>query len=639
MNRKRVSAILSLIVLIPVLLAVSGIIAQFIINISAWKAAGSNYRQSPGLPSLTFAAMSKALLTFPENIIAIAAVCIGALLICVFGLRLGWGDHGTTDEERNLTISKDGSYGTAGFMSLKEAKECFQLGSPKQTTEDILGVMPDGSTISLPEKTRLNHNIAVFGASGTGKSRSMSRNSIFQACRRGDSLIINDCKSELYESMSEYLRDNGYVVKVFNLIHPECSDSWNCIREIKDELMAQTFADVVLKSTSGDTTDAFWFNAELNLLKALVLYVAFELPEEQRTFGKVYDMIVNENERSLNKIMSSIRHEHKNPITGEIMPPSPAFAPFAIFMQSSETVRTSVIIGLGSKLQVLQSQMIKEITNYSDIDLELPGKQKCAYFCIISDQDSTFEFLSSLFYSFLFIRLVRYADNYAAGKCLNPQVEFILDEFPNSCVIPDMQKKINTTRSRGLRISIYFQNLGQMKNRYPDDQWQEIIGACDSQVFLGCTDELTSTYISDKTGSATVVVEGTMRELNSMRITNYTPQFRETNSIGKRMLMTPDEVLRLKPDEELIFIRGQKVLKAHRFDYSRHPDYKRLRDCKAIDHVPTWRETRRASSFPGSNDMRKSPTQQQDEAPKKPPESTPLSAVPDAKHVDLNDIF
>ncbi len=639
MNRKKASAILSTIVLIPAILAISGIIAQFIININAWKAAGSDYRQSPGLPSFTISAISKALLTFPENIIAIAAVGIGLLLICVFGLRLGWGNRGTTDEERNLTISKDGSYGTAGFMSLEEAKECFQLGGPRQTKEDILGVMPDGSTISLPEKTRLNHNIAVFGASGTGKSRSMSRNSILQACRRGDSVIINDCKSELYESMSQFLRDRNYVVKVFNLIHPECSDSWNCIREIKDELMAQTFADVVLKSTSGEVTDAFWFNAELNLLKALVLYVAFELPEEQRTFGKVYDMIVNENERSLNKIMSSIRHEHVNPLTGEVMPPSPAFAPFAIFMQSSETVRTSVIIGLGSKLQVLQSQMIKEITNYTDIDLELPGKRKCAYFCIISDQDSTFEFLSSLFYSFLFIRLVRYADNYAVGKCLKPQVEFILDEFPNSCVIPDMQKKINTTRSRGLRISIYFQNLGQMKNRYPDDQWQEIIGACDSQVFLGCTDELTSTYISDKTGSATVVVEGTMRELNSMRITNYTPQFRETNSIGKRMLMTPDEVLRLKPDEELIFIRGQKVLKAHRFDYSRHPDYKRLRDCKAIDHVPAWRESRRAPPISGSNDMQKSPTQQHVAAPKKPPELKQPIAVPDAKQVDLNDIF
>ena len=402
--------------------------------------------------------------------------------------------------------------------------------------------------------------------------------------------------------------------------------------------MGQTFADVVLKSTSGEETDAFWYNAELNLLKALVLYVAFEVPEEERTFGKVYEMIVNENERSLTKKMNDIRREHTNPRTGELMPPSPAFAPFAIFMQSSETVRTSVIIGLGSKLQVLQSRMVKEITNYSEIDLELPGKQKCAYFCIISDQDSTFEFLSSLFFSFLFIKLVRYADNYSPTKCLSPQVEFILDEFPNSCVIPDMQKKINTTRSRGLRISIYFQNIGQMKNRYPDDQWQEIIGACDTQVFLGCTDNLTAEYISSRTGEATVEVEGTMRELNSMRITNYTPQFRETNSIGKRMLMTPDEVLRIKPDEELVFIRGQKVLKAHRFDYSKHPAYRKLRDTKAILHEPDWQKNSRASSIPSSTDQTKPAAAIPTVAPQKPPEQPEEAIVAGFHKVDLNDI-
>jgi type IV secretion system protein VirD4 len=158
-------------------------------------------------------------------------------------------------------------------------------------------------------------------------------------------------------------------------------------------------------------------------------------------------MLVNENDRSLQHKMDNIRKEHTNLKTGERMPPSPAYAPFAIFMQSSETVRSSVIIGLGSKLQVLQSKQVRNITNYTDIDLELPGKQKCAYFCIISDQDSTFEFISSLFFSFLFIKLVRYADNYTLTGCLSPQVEFILDEFPNSCIIPDMQKKINTTRS------------------------------------------------------------------------------------------------------------------------------------------------------------------------------------------------
>ena len=205
-------------------------------------------------------------------------------------------------------------------------------------------------------------------------------------------MVITDCKSELYESMSGYLRDNGYTVKVLNLINMDHSDSWNCLAEVGDsELMAQTFSDIVL-TTSSESNDAFWFNAELNLLKALVLYVSLEMPPERRNLGTVYDMIVNENERSLKKLMTSIRNEHVNAFTGEVMPPSPAYAPFSIFMQSSETVRTSVIIGLGSKLQVLQAQQVKNITSHSEIDLELPGKQKCAYFCIVSDQDSTFEF-------------------------------------------------------------------------------------------------------------------------------------------------------------------------------------------------------------------------------------------------------
>ena len=186
-------------------------------------------------------------------------------------------------------------------------------------------------------------------------------------------------------------------------------------------------------------------------------------------------------------------------------------------MQSSETVRSSVIIGLGSKLQVMQAQQVRDITSYNEIDLELPGKQKCAYFCIVSDQDSTFEFLSSLFFSFLFIKLIRYADSYCEGGCLPTKVKFILDEFPNcSGNIPDFEKKCSTIRSRGCSVAVFFQNIGQMRNRYPDDRWQEIIGACDTTIFLGCTDTLTAEWISDRIGVASVEVEGTMRELNEM---------------------------------------------------------------------------------------------------------------------------
>ena len=586
MKKKTLVNIISLSVLIPVILYLAGIVAQFIININKWKAAGSNYHTSPGLPSLKIGAVLSAILTFPEGLIALGVVAVGLVLLCVFGLRIGWGNTGTSDRARNLIISKFGSYGTAAFMDGKEAEQCFEITTAKATSQDILGLTETGKVFTLPKHSRLNSNLAVCGASGTGKSRSVSRNLILQSAKREESMIITDCKSELYESMSQYLLDQGYTVKVFNLISMEHSDSWNCLGEVgTSELMAQTFADIVLKSTSGEMKDAFWFNAELNLLKALVLYVALEMPPDKRNLGQVYDLLCNESERGLSKIMNSIRREHTNPYTGEVMPPSPAFAPYAIFMQSSETVRSSVIIGLGSKLQVMQAQQVRDITSYNEIDLELPGKQKCAYFCIVSDQDSTFEFLSSLFFSFLFIKLIRYADGFCDGGCLPTKVKFILDEFPNcSGNIPDFEKKCSTIRSRGCSVAVFFQNIGQMRNRYPDDRWQEIIGACDTTIFLGCTDTLTAEWISDRIGVASVEVEGTARELNTMHITNYTPSFRKTNSIGRRQLLTPDEVMRLAPDEELVFIRGQKVFRAKRFDYSLHPAYKKLRSRRAILH-------------------------------------------------------
>ena len=642
--KKKVGSIVSILILLPVLLFVAGILAQFMININAWKAAGSDYRTSPGLPSLEAEAIISALFTVPEGPISIAVIIAGIALICIFGLRLGWDRGGTMDLDRNLTISSSGSYGTAGFMNEREARSCFELTTPNKTKQDILGLTNSGKVITLPEKTRLNSNLAVCGASGTGKSRSISRNLILQAARRGESIIVTDPKSELYESMSQYLRDQGYTVRVFNLIEMDHSDSWNCLGEVgSSELMAQTFSDIVLSNTSGDSKDAFWFNAELNLLKALVLYVSLEMPPEKRNLGQVYEMLTREDERSLNKIMNSIRREHVNKFTGEVMPPSPAFAPFSIYMQSSETVRTSVIIGLGSKLQVMQAQQVRNITSYNEIDLELPGKKKCAYFCIVSDQDNTFDFLSSLFFSFLFIKLIRFADSHCDGGVLKPKVKFILDEFPNCCLIPDFTKKISTIRSRGVSVAVFFQNVGQMKNRYPDDQWQEILGACDSTVFLGCTDMLTAKYFSDRIGIASVEVESEMRELNTMHISNYTPQFRRTNSLGRRQLLTPDEVLRLLPDEELIFIRGQKVLRAHRFDYSKHPEYKKLRNSKAVLHEPDWRSSGQAHVMDSTN---QSVISVDDAADGRPVHTgTPTPSMPDedeqpfGRKVNLNEIL
>ena len=363
--------------------------------------------------------------TYPYGLIGIL-VCIAALVILiVMTMRMGHGETEVFDKERNFTYSAKGTYGTSGYMTDKELPSVLDLVTNiKRNRGTILGLL-DKKIVCVPEKSHLNKNIAVYGASGTMKSRAFARNMVFQSVRRGESLIITDPKSELYEDMSQYLRNNGYIVKVFNLVNPENSDSWNCLSEIEgQELMAQLFVDVVIKNTGSAKADHFWDNSELNLLKALVLYVEQGYPPEGKNIGQVYKLLTLNSEKELNNLFDLLPIEH------------PAKAPYSIFKQAGDTVRGGIIIGLGSRLQVFQNKMIRMITSYDEIDLTLPGQKKCAYFCITSDQDSTFDFLSSLFLSFLFIRLVRFADKEGEGGRLPVPVHLLADELANIVATP-----------------------------------------------------------------------------------------------------------------------------------------------------------------------------------------------------------
>lgn len=535
---------------------------------------------SPTLPSGSVHACLKALTVHPYGILGILT-CLGAAGILVFViLRLGRDGEGIPDRERNLTYSEKGTYGTSGFMTDSEMSGVLELVSRVSDSRGVILGTLHGKAVCLPEKTKMNRNVAVFGASGSMKSRAYARNMIFQCVRRGESLIITDPKSELYADTRNYLEDSGYVVKVFNLINPENSDSWNCLAEIEgQEIMAQLFCDVIIKNTGSAKGDHFWDNAEMNLLKALVLYVDQGFPPEGKNIGQVYKLLTMNSEKELNGLFDLL------PIT------HPAKAPYNIFRQASDAVRGGVIIGLGTRLQVFQNGLIRDITSHDEISLTLPGKQKCAYFCITSDQDSAFDFLSSLFMSFVFIKLVRYADKYGDGGSLPVPVHILADEIANGgCTIADLTKKISTIRSRNLSISCIFQNLPQMQNRYPLNQWQEIIGNCDTQLFLGCTDQMTAEFISDRSGEVSIAVSSRAKQLNTWRVSDYTPEYRETHSVGKRKLLTPDEVLRLPLDEALIILRGQKVLKVGKFDYTLHPESKKLTPCRACDHVPEWKK-------------------------------------------------
>ena len=360
----------------------------------------------------------------------------------------------------------------------------------------------------------------------------------------------------------------------------------------------------------------------MNLLKALVLYVDQGFPPEGKNIGQVYKLLTMNSEKELNSLFDLLPVTH------------PAKAPYNIFKQASDTVRSGVIIGLGTRLQVFQNKLIRQITSYNEISLTQPGYEKCAYFCITSDQDSTFDFLSSLFMSFVFIKLVRYADKYGDGGKLPVPVHILADELANGgCTIADLTKKISTIRSRQLSISCIFQNLPQMQNRYPLNQWQEIIGNCDTQLFLGCTDELTAEFISNRTGEVSVAVSSQAKQLNTWRVSDYTPEYRETHSVGKRKLMTADEVLRLPLDEALIILRGQKVLKVGKYDYTLHPESRKLQESRASDHVPAWRRLPETEEPDFSKLMTPKPkpkAPRKNPAPEKPAAGKPYPETPGA---------
>ena len=539
-------------------------------------------------------------------------ICIGLLaILLLMVMRMGYSDTGEYDTDRNFIYSAKGTYGTSGWMSRKEMAGVLDLVPDLRKHKGVVLGMLDNKAVCIPENPHINGNLAVYGSSGSMKTRSFCMNRILQAAVRGESLIISDPKSELYEKSSEYLRDQGYCVKVFNLVNPENSDSWNCLSEVEgQELMAQLFVDVIIKNTTNNGKgDHFWDSCEMNLLKALVLYVDQSYAEQNRNIGEVYRLLTLSGESDLDSLFENLPPTH------------PAKAPYSLYKQASDTVRSGVIIGLGSRLQVFQSELIKKITTRDEIDLELPGQERCAYFLVTSDQDSTFDFLASLFLSFCFIKLVRYADKNCEGGKLPVPVHVLGEELTACGTIPDLSRRLSVIRSRNISMSCVFQNLAGLQNRYPLNLWQEILGNCDAQLFLGCTDELTAEFISSRTGLASVSVSSKSKQLGTWRISNYTPEYRETSGVGKRPVLTPDEVLRLPIKQALVIIRGQKVLKVDKMDYSKHPEASKLRSCKASAHIPEWRRLEQEQPKPSAAQPKP-----QAPAPKKPVKKKPKAA-------------
>jgi type IV secretion system protein VirD4 len=526
-------------------------------------------------------------------------------------------------DDRNFSRSQRGTYGTAGWMGERELRTVLEVASPQKARGIILGQNDRGSVICLPEDTRLNKHIAVFGASGTMKSRGVIRPALFQSIRRGESVVVTDPKSEIYADTVELFRKNGYTVRVYNLLQPKLSDSWNCMFDLGgDTLMAQVLTDVIIANTKGDGKgDHFWDNGEANLLKSLILYVDLDTTRrpEERNLPAVYQMLTQNTEKQLTVLFDRLPLDH------------PARAPYSLFSQASDTVRAGVVLGLGTRLQVLQSEAVRSITRQSDIDLALPGQTRCAYYIILDDQNSSLEFLSSLFFAFLFIKLVRYADSTPEQRCLVP-VNIVLDEMNNIGVIPDFSRRLSTIRSRSLQVLMCCQNLPQIQNRYPNNLWAELVGNADTQLMLGCTDDVTAEYFSARSGDMTVEVNSIMTNRQSIAIAQVIPQYRYTQGLGRRRLLTADEVLRLPNDQLLIIIRGQKILRAKKFDYTGHPYAKEcvkasIQDYPLLQRVPAVEP----KPVPETPDSMPAPAQKESAPPIEPAPSAEPAPAPAAQ--------
>ena len=600
MNEKgrKVAIGIAAVLALMALLYLGGLLGQLFTNYSAWMNSGGMWGEAqikaPDWNPFTCIAAAfswnglKALLLI---------VGIGGGIVLYFKIqdRLSGVEH----DPRGFTKSKTGTYGTAGWMTEKELKSVLEVSSPEKATGMILGERK-GQLICLPEDTKLNRHTAIFGASGTMKSRAIVRNALFSAIRRGESVLISDPKSEMYNDTSELFRKNGYEVKVLNLVDPLHGDSWNCMADLNgNTMMAQVLTNVIIGNTSSGKGDHFWDNGEANLLKALVLYVDKDeaTPKEKKNLAEVYRLLTDEGESSLAEKFENLNPSH------------PARAPYNLFAQSSPTVKQGIILGLGTRLQVLQNHAVKQLVSFSDIDLTAPGKRKCAYYIILSDQETSMAFLSSLFFSFLFIQLTRFADSSPEGRCPVP-VNLILDEFNNIGRIggapdgSDFCRSLSVIRSRDIRVMLAVQSLGQLQNRYPNNLWAEIIGNCDIQLMLGCTDDVTADYISERSGEMSIQINSSMTVKKTVAVVQVIPQYREMQGHGRRKLLTADEVLRLPHDEMLVIIRGQNLLKLNKFDYTKHPMSKELLKVSIMDYSPRVMYT----SFP-QTDYDSTPTE------------------------------
>ena len=551
-------------------------------------------RSEPGFSLNPFKAVL-ALFSESGQSLILLLVLIPLLVWMVFKMR-GLQHAGMTkDEQRNLWFSDKDTYGTAELMDTTRMKQYFSCVPERKCHEaqgDIIGVK-NGLVLSRPADSRHNKHMAVIGASGSMKSRAIVRNKIIGCKRRGESMVITDPKGELFRDTAIWLRKSGYNVRALNLVSLEKSSGWNFMMdalgncEAGEEIeIVDQMAHVIIQNTggtaAGHSKDDFWDKGERGLLKAIMLYQFYSWQEKTAplSFAWAYKFLLENDVDKMHEKFTELNRKK---------PMNAATSAFDIFLKAGDKICPNIHFGLLSRLDLFRNEHIQKIVNKDEINLELPAKEKCAYFVITPDQHSTYDFLACLFFTLLFVRVVKYADTKTTtGRCDIP-VNLILDEFPNIGEIPDFPKKIATVRSRDVNICILFQSLPDLTERYPAPGHFRILNNCDYIIFLGGGDPNTAEYFSERSGEATILADTTSEYHNKLDPLHFTLDQRESVGAGRRMVMTLNEIQTMAKDNrdmELIVMRDQPILQCEKFDYTRDPESQQWEVFSMKDYNP-----------------------------------------------------
>lgn len=425
-------------------------------------------------------------------------------------------------------------------------------------------------------KTQRNLNALIIGSSGSGKSRYYVMPNLAQA---NTSFLVTDPKGEVQRAMGQRLKDKGYEIRSLNLIDFDRSDTFNPLRYFNPEQAEVDCAILVenlITNTSGQKPSGnsdFWEKAERALLTAFVSYIYFT-KGAQGTLIDVVDMLAKmqaseENEEVTSEIdaIFSVAKEcvevfDQNPDEYDeeatIMLNGLRFAcsQYNIYTQGAGETKKSIIISLGVRMAPLHMAQLRRILGSDTIDADQVGKRRSAIFLVIPDSHQAFSFIASIFYELFFERNMYLADHNPSGR-LEVPVQCFMDEFANIGKLPSFERKIAVIRSRGISTSIIMQTYAQGKSLYKDD-WETIVGNCDSLLFLGGNEPSTTEFISKRLGKETIISQDTSEQKG----TNGSWS-RSLRSQG-RELMTPDEIGRLDGGTCLYLLRGISPFKSRK---------------------------------------------------------------------------